>query len=77
MSDQEDILPKQNLLVMQIVASGLVSGVGIFLAIVLVIVQGQHHGAGLRQSAICRWFLSLRYCFSSCRDRSRSLSLGS
>jgi hypothetical protein len=47
MSDPEDVLPKQNLVVMQILAGALLSGVAIFLAIVLIIVHGRNNGAGL------------------------------
>ena len=47
MSDPEDVLPKQSLLVMQIIAGALLFGVAIFLTIALIIVQGQKNGAGL------------------------------
>ena len=47
MTDPEDVLPRQNLLVMQIISGALLFGVAIFLAIALVIVQGQNKGVGL------------------------------
>ena len=50
MSDPDDDLLQRNLLVMKILAGALLSGVGIFLVIVLVIVHGRNNGAGLAPS---------------------------